>query len=317
MKIAYLDLNYPDHFEDYSTFPKRYGGGSVFARWAKEYLNDGEDVFHIYADEKCFDNTTLSESCFCFDLDWESRNEIRNGAAIERFVMGEYDLFVTHHINLHLNTPKPQCCWSLGWREQLHPENKHLLLYNDFQDPMIRSEATIHYIQIGKPIPKFNVYEKEPFMFQCSRHTPVFGSIEVAHFARATGIPFYFGGPIDKGYPILDYVDNKSVFYLGVMDEKEKIDWTKKARLYPMKHTWHTPFNLSAIEALSYGSPIACNDVGFWSSLIKEGVNGFYGDLEDAWDKSETIDQKDCYDSAAKYSIPNMIDSFREVFEKL
>lgn len=319
MKIAYLDLNYPDHFEDYSLFPKRYGGGSIFARWAKEYLNGQEynDTFHIYADENCFDNINSEEDLYCYELDWSSREAIRNGAPVSNYIKEDYDLFVTHHIEIHLNTDKPQCCWSLGWREQLHPQNKHLLLYNDFQDPIIRNEAVIHNVQIGKPIPSFKEHKKEDFIFQCSRHTSVFGSIEVAHFSRATGIPFYFGGPIDKGYPILDYVDNKSVFYLGVMDESDKIDWTKRARLYAMKHNWPTPFNLSAIEALSYGTPIVCNNIGFWPTLIEDGVNGYFGDLESAWEKSKSVSQKDCYDSAANYSVKNMINSFRQTFETI
>lgn len=325
MKISYIDLNYEDHFESYSIKPTKYGGGRIFASWAKEALPD----FHIFSNPKSFEDLQLNSfnerKNHCHPITNAQRMAIRDGAAIESVIDSEVirntDIFVHHFTNIHINTPKPQIVWSIGFKELINPKHTDVMLY-DFknQHPIVSNlEHKIHSISIGSLNNSFAKYPKENFIFQCTRHVREFGSIEVARFCRNNKITGVFAGPINEGYPLLAEIDGKYTHYLGVIEEQAKENLTKRARLYTFLHKWPTPFNLSAVEALGYGTPIVATKVGFWPDFIIEGKNGFLIDDEsellNAWEKSKNISQSDCYNSVVKYSLKNMIHSFREAIE--
>lgn len=323
MKIAYLDLS-PGIFEDYSLNPKRYGGGRAFAALLKQYK-----WFDIFADKACFENYTeidRAKSCFYFSL--EQRQAVLSGAPLLSLLpkLLEYDIIIHSHTNNYLNTEglkAKQIVWSVGYLEQIHEKHTDLLLYNDYQAPQIKNpNLRIHKFVLGKQISRFQKQEKENYIFQCSRHTGIFNSIGVAQFCNAYGIKGVFAGPIDEGYPLLQVIDNKNTFYLGQISEEHKLLLTARARLYTMIHTgWPTPFNLSAVEALSLGTPVVCNPIGFWPTLIQHNVNGFYltesfDQLKSAWDSAPSIPQESCYISASYHSQDRMISSLRTVFDE-
>lgn len=323
MKIAYIDLNYPDHYESYSINPKKYGGGRIFAAYAKELISN----FHIFADPRSFEDVDpkVENSENCHPITSEVAMAIRNGGDIEALIpeLAGYDMFVHHFTNIHLNTKKPQICWSLGYEEVLHPDNKHVMLYGRKHQNlrMTGNNHVIHDVIIGSffTMPEFKE-DKEDYIFQCTRHTNCFGSVDVAKICMKNNIRCYFAGPIDKGYPLMDYIDNKNTFYFGVISESKKSLYTSRARLYTFIHSWPTPFNLSAIEALKYGTPIVATPVGFWPDLIQEGKNGFIirneEEFLEAWKKSANINQDDCIETAKKYSVANMITTFKEAITK-
>jgi hypothetical protein len=320
MKIAYLDFNEDDFFEDYSEQPQRYGGGRVFASIAKEKIPN----FYLFANPRSFDNLAPSEnSQHCIGLSSEQRRAIREGKPIKDIIQDAdtFDLFVHHQARYAINTEglkAKSCCWAVGYGEIIHRGNPHVLLYNNYQSPFFQGAPQVHKIVIGKPIPAFQEYQKEPFIFQCTRHTKIFGSMEVAKFCRRHQIPVYFAGPIDKDYPLLEIVDDKHVFYLGVISEQEKISWLKRARLTTYMHSWQTPFNLSAIESLAYGTPIITSPSGFWPSLVN-GSNGRMITTEEELFEAFRVNfsQKDCYDSALPYSQDKMLESFQKAFQTI
>jgi hypothetical protein len=323
MKIAYIDLNDETFWEDYSISPKKYGGGRVFAAAAKENYLD----FHldIYANPRSFDNVTDSENKrACIPTTWEQRDAIRQYKPIKDIIANaeQYDLFVTHNMGFPINTEGLKgklCAWALGREEWCDPRFKHVLQYNEYQLTKVGPETKTYRTVIGKPLPEFREYNKENFIFQCTRHTPIFGSIEIAATCNNLGIKAYFAGPIDKDYPLLQFIDNKNTFYLGIISEEIKIEFLKRARLCTFYHRWNTPFNLSAIEALSYGTPIAATPVGFWPSLVKKENGFFFSSEEDFKKKFEEnpFSQRDCWNSAQPYSEQNMIDSFLKAFQTI
>lgn len=316
MRIAYIDLNYPDHYESYAVNPQRYGGGRIFAAWAKELIPN----FHIYSSEKSFIDLSDKDSINnCHRITLEQQQLIRDGAKIIDVIpeTKDIDIFVHHFSNIHINTEKLQIIWCLGYRELVHPENKHIMLYSrNRQMPIIQTPDHIIYdVVIGVPAPKeFSYYQKEDFIFQCTRHVPEFGSIYVAQLCQKYNIKCLFAGPIGDNYPLLNYIDNVNTFYLGTISNEEKIEYTKRARLYTFLHSWPTPFNLSAIDALAYGTPIASTSIGFWPDLIEENKNGFIINDEHtfitAWEKSLNIDQQNCFNTSQKFTVDKMIDSF-------
>ena len=316
MKIGYIDLNYPDHYESYAINPKRYGGGRIFASWAKELIPD----FHIFSSQNSFQDLSEKDtSAHCHAISNEQQQLIREGHPISDIIpeTKNIDIFVDHFSNVHINTSKPQIIWCLGYGEYIHPENKHVMLYSrNRQQPRVTNQNhIIHDVVIGVPMSSaFEHQPKEDFIFQCTRHVPEFGSIEVAKLCNFYKIKCIFAGPINDNYPLLQHVDNINTFYIGPISNEEKIEYTKKARLYTFLHSWPTPFNLSAIDALAYGTPIVSTSVGFWPDLIEENKNGFIinneQDFINAWENSSKIDQKKCFDIAQKFTINKMVDSF-------
>lgn len=323
MKVAYLDLS-PGIFEDYSLNPKKYGGGRAFAALLKQ-----KKWFDIFADPICFENfSDLDRADSAKFINANIRKEIMEGGPLIAFIprLKDYDLIIHSHTSIYLNTEGLKCkqaVWSVGYLEQIHERHEHLLLYNDYQAPQIKNPNTkIHKFVLGKPIPNFKKILKENYIFQCSRHNDIFNSAFVAQFCITNGITGIFAGPIDGNYPLLNYIDNKHTFYYGQISEELKLLLTARARLYTLIHTgWPTPMNLSALEALSVGTPVACNPIGFWPSLIKENNNGFYVNsaesLKSAWDSAPSILQEHCYITACSYNHDKMINSLCSVFEEI
>lgn len=316
MKIGYIDLNYPDHYESYAVNPKRYGGGRIFAAWAKELIPD----FHIFSSKNSFQDLSEKDKIsHCHVISSEQQQLIRDGMPISEVIpeTKDIDVFVHHFSNIHINTNKPQIIWCLGYGEHIHPENKYVMLYsrNRQQSVITHTNHKIYDVVIGVPMPEaFEYNTKENFIFQCTRHVPEFGSINVARLCNYYKIKGIFAGPINDNYPLLQHIDNINTFYIGSVSNEEKIEYTKKARLYTFLHSWPTPFNLSAIDALAYGTPIVSTSVGFWPDLIQENKNGFIinneQDFIKAWDNSLKINQQDCFNTAQKYTVNKMIDSF-------
>ena len=69
MKIAYLDLNFPDFFEDYSYEPKRYGGGRIVPAPLMEQFSN----FFIFSDKRSFESVRADKLGQCRILDWAAR----------------------------------------------------------------------------------------------------------------------------------------------------------------------------------------------------------------------------------------------------
>lgn len=320
MKIAYLDFNEDDFHEDYSVSPNAYGGGRVFASIAKEALPD----FHIFSNPNSFKNLGPNEKkSNCHPLDSVQRKAIRDNQPIKDIIpnAGDFDLFVHHQVRYHVNTEglkAKECCWAVGVHESVHGQNTNLLLYNDYQHPYIPPTTKVHKIVIGKPVPEFKQYQKENFIFQCTRHTHQFGSIHVANICKKFKIPVYFAGPIDKDYNLLSFIDNETTFYLGVIPESEKLGYLRRAKCCTFLHEWATPFNLSAVEALAHGTFVISTPVGFWPSLIN-GKNGSMVTTADQFIKAYngTYNQKDCWDSVQPYTEAKMLESFYGVFTQI
>lgn len=324
MRIAYIDLNYPDFFEDYSYMPKRYGGGRIVPAPMMELFND----FLIYADPRSFDNVRPDKLSQCRALSWESRQAIRNGAPLKDFISQaeSFNVFFHNNTNIHLNLEglkAQQVVWAVGWSETVHPENTNVIFFDRFhQQPLLSHGNHIIYdIVIGPKIEPFQEYQKEDLIFQCTRHEKCFQSMEVAQLSLKYGIKTIFAGPIQHGYPLRDYIDNKTTIYLGLISQEEKIKYNKIAKAHTQFQSWPTCATLSAKEAMSYGTfPIAL-PIGGWPDFIKNGVNGFIinseADFVAAWEKRNTISQRECYNTACEHSEDKMIEKMQQALFRM
>lgn len=321
MKILYLDLNDNNLIEDYSSDPNRYGGGRIFASAAIQT----DKNFFIAAYEKCFDKIQNKSNCI-FTTE-EQRKRIVDGEKIKNIIPNaeDFDIFAYHRYDTYLNLEGlkgKQCCWAVGRDETINPKIKDLLVHNrEYQNCRISENTKMHDIIIGTKNEGYNFYNKKDFIFQCSRHEPIFGTIQVAQLCKKYEIPAIFAGPIQQNYPLLDYVDSNLIKYVGQISETEKASFYKEAMASTYLHFWQTPFNLSAVESLSYNTPIIATNIGFWPSFIKSGTNGFIINNEldfiEAVNKCRNIDQFSCYQTSLKYTTKTMIESFYNVFYKI
>lgn len=326
MKIGYFELCYSEGwFEDYSINPKGYGGGAVFARWGKEMLNDADNEFILFGPEEAFRNFGPNERRDkCVALPHSVLKAIRLKLPIDQLISGLeiFDLIVHHHtcetINMG-NLKMPQVHWSaFGKGDAGHPNNNYTLLYTPGEKSSFGEKYK--YIKIGKPVGPLEYTVKQPYIFQCSRHDDHMNTREVAQNCLKYGIKGYFGGPIHNNYGLMEFIDNKTTFYLGLISEEEKLLMTKFATLTTYLHKWDTVFNQSVIESWALGTPILANNVGFFKYTLKHGINGFAYDgsnFKEAFDGAAMIDQKSCWLTAKEYSVEEMVASFKKAFEEI
>lgn len=324
MKIAYIDLNYPDHFEDYSYYPKTYGGGRIVAGPMMERLDD----FYVYSDERSFQNLKDNKRSQAKVLDWPKREALRNGACVKSVIpeADDYDLFFSHTANINLNLSncrsKKYGVWSVGWRETIHPDIQNVIFFSQkFQEPILLGKPNIFHAVIGPKMDPFQEYQKEDMIFQCTRHVECFQSIEVAQLALKYKIKTIFAGPIGNNYRLMNFIDNKTTFYLGSISQEDKIKYNKIAKFHTQFQTYPTCATLSAKESLSYGTPIMASSIGEWPSFIVQGLNGFIiqteQDFVKAWENRDNIKQLNCYNSVTKHSEDRMIEEFYSAFEQI
>lgn len=325
MKIVYFDLGITDFFEDYSIKPKVYGGGPCFARFAKEFLNNANNTFIIIGQKENFQNLTEKENKnVCFSTSKDILNAIKNGypPALIWPELADFDIFIHHHDCLWINPQESKAKsihWSLsGKSDGGHPNNFADLLYTHSEKPTWPNQR-IEKIQIGKPVPKFQIHEKEDFVFTCTRHDTFMNSIEIAENCLKYKIKGYFAGPIHNNYPILDFINNKTTFYLGLLSEEDKLDYTRKAVLYPLLCNWDVVFNQSAIEANGEGTPILGTNRGWLGKYIVNGQNGFIynNNFLESYHNAKYINQQICNNFAQQYNVEKMIDSFYNSFIKI
>src|SRR6185503_4211709 len=69
-----------------------------------------------------------------------------------------------------------------------------------------------------------------------------------------------------------------AIDYLGELkpEERDQLFATSYATLMP--GAWPEPFGLVSIESLACGTPVLARRVGALPEIIREGVDGFFGD---------------------------------------
>lgn len=332
MKLLYIDFNRPDHTEDYSLTPNKYGGGRIVAAHLLPHMIANGHKMEIWADGKCFENMSLSlrdggPFHSCVEMSVEDRAKIGNGAPLGDFLKGkEFDIVLHHHCAYSVNTEGLKTVplyWAVGYGEEINAGNQNIILYNDFQFPRPKHPSPRYFkARIGVPLPPFEQRTKLGYAFSCHRQVPYFGSELACVVAKAQKLDYYFAGPLENNNNLLSYCDNK-IKYLGIISEAEKHRLQAGASMSFFFHSWPTPMNLSALTALAYGTPLICSPVGFWPSLVKNGVNGYLvHNMAQAVDaieaiKAGKITQENCYNSVKHLSADLMVDDYIKIFRQV
>jgi glycosyltransferase involved in cell wall biosynthesis len=120
------------------------------------------------------------------------------------------------------------------------------------------------------------------------RVTPEKGIVEAMEIAERSGRPLKIAAKVGPTPKEQDFNENvfqpalkkagKRVEFLGELSGTDRDALFAESHAVLMPGSWPEPFGLVAIEALACGTPVLARRVGGLDEIIREGVDGFFGD---------------------------------------
>ena len=159
--------------------------------------------------------------------------------------------------------------------------------------------------------------------------TPEKGIVEAIEIAKLTGRQLRIAAkagptPRERAYyeevflPALESAGDL-VEYVGELGQADRDQLVAESYASLMPGSWPEPFGLVAIEALACGTPVIARRVGGLSEIIRDGVDGFFGD--DITQLAFLVGRVDGLDRAAiresvleRFSARRMTDGYEAVY---
>ncbi len=164
------------------------------------------------------------------------------------------------------------------------------------------------------------------------RVAPEKGIVEAIEIAQAAGRPLKIAAKVAPGGVERAYHDEvfqpalkaagSLVEFLGELPGTERDQLFAESYASLMPGSWPEPFGLVAIEALACGTPIIARRIGALPEIIRDGVDGFFGD--DVAAMAFKVDRVDDLDRAAirasvleRFSATRMTDAYEAVYRAI
>ena len=164
------------------------------------------------------------------------------------------------------------------------------------------------------------------------RVAPEKGIVEAIEVAQATGRPLTIAAKVAAGGVERDYYDNvfkpaldaagDSVEYIGEIPQAERDQLFARSYATLMPGSWPEPFGLVAIESLACGTPVIARRVGALPEIIRDGVDGFFGD--DVEQLAFHVSRVEPLDRAAirrsvidRFSASRMTDGYEAIYREM
>jgi glycosyltransferase involved in cell wall biosynthesis len=157
------------------------------------------------------------------------------------------------------------------------------------------------------------------------------GIVEAIEVAKAAGRPLRIAAKIGPAGPEREYNDavfqpalaaaGKDIEFLGELSQADRDQLLAKSHAALMPGSWPEPFGLVAIEALACGTPIIARRAGALPEIIRDGVDGFFGDDVAAMafkvDRVQDLDRQAIRESVIdRFSIERMTDGYEAIYRK-
>ena len=164
------------------------------------------------------------------------------------------------------------------------------------------------------------------------RMAPEKGIIEAIDIARETGRTVRIAAKIGPLPPERDYYENvfkaaleeagSSAEFLGELDQADRDVLFGESYAALMPGSWPEPFGLVAIEALACGTPVIARRVGALPEIIRDGVDGFFGDdvtdLAFKVGRAGDLDRKAISESVrSRFSAARMTDGYETIYREM
>jgi glycosyltransferase involved in cell wall biosynthesis len=155
------------------------------------------------------------------------------------------------------------------------------------------------------------------------------GIVEAIEIAQKTGRRLRIAAKVGPNPPERDYYQDvfkpaleaagSSVEYLGEIEQAERDRLFAESYATLMPGSWPEPFGLVAIESLACGTPVISRRVGALPEIIRDGVDGFFGD--DISEMAFKVDRVAELDRAAisrsvrdRFSAKRMTDRYEAIY---
>lgn len=161
------------------------------------------------------------------------------------------------------------------------------------------------------------------------RVAPEKGIVEAIEIAKAAGRRLRIAAKAPSTGVERDYHDavfapalasaGSDVEFLGELDQADRDELLATSYATLMPGTWPEPFGLVTIESLACGAPVIARRVGAMPEIIREGIDGFFGDtiegLARAVDGVRYLDRVGIRASVVeRFSTTRMVDGYEAVY---
>jgi len=158
------------------------------------------------------------------------------------------------------------------------------------------------------------------------------GIVEAIDIALAAGRPLRIAAKVAPGGTERAYFDavfepalkraGSSVEFLGELEQTDRDQLFAESYASLMPGAWPEPFGLVAIEAMACGTPIIARRIGALPEIIRDGIDGFFGDDVIAMaylvDRIADLDREAIRTSVIeRFSVDRMTDRYEAVYAKL
>jgi glycosyltransferase involved in cell wall biosynthesis len=158
------------------------------------------------------------------------------------------------------------------------------------------------------------------------------GIVDAMEIARRAGRPLRIAAKVAPSGPERDYAENvfepalkkagSSVEFLGELSGADRDQLFAESYAALMPGAWPEPFGLAAIEALACGTPVLARRVGGLPEIIRDGVDGFFGD--DVTELAFHVGQVDTLNRRAirrsvleRFSASRMADGYEALYGRM
>ncbi len=215
-------------------------------------------------------------------------------------------------------------------------EKELLLHYKDLNYSSISdSQRTlglnfIKTVYNGIPLNKFEYSDKkDDYLLWVGRLANKKGPKEAIEVAKSLNKKLFLIGKITEedffNQEISPLIDKKQIIYLGEMDQKDIVNYYKKAEafLFPIK--WNEPFGLVPVEAMACGTPAIAYKNGGAKETIKDKETGFLVEekegvsgLIESVKSIKSISSKKCREHVEKnFSVEKMVNEYESLYYKM
>ena len=170
-------------------------------------------------------------------------------------------------------------------RDQISPYGDAITVYNGFPDNTYSLKATV---------------EKDAPLVFLGRLEPVKGPHTAIEIAMRSGKKLIIAGNIPAEYQsyfnnkIAPFIDDRQIFFIGPVNDKEKAELLKNAYAFLMPIEWDEPFGIVMAEAMACGTPVIALAHGAATEIITQGVTGYLCEsVDECVQKVSIADQLD------------------------
>ena len=170
-------------------------------------------------------------------------------------------------------------------------------------------------------------------MFRRAGWPPEKGIVDAIEIARLAGRPLRIAAKIGTTASEVDVQRDRSssppsrrpgadVEFLGELEEADRDRLFAESYASLMPGEWPEPFGLVAIESLACGTPIIARPNGALPEIIRDGVDGFFGDDVDAMASKVGLvgglDRRAIRDDVlARFSAVRMADGYEALYRQI